>query len=105
MNSSKKNLGLRISSFDVDKICNQMKLFKILQINDLYEFKYIIWNYIQIYKCGDGSLSNCINTCDDNETLAMSYVTRAEHTSQKKFLCYSCMIRLICNLNCYTDNS
>ncbi len=38
MNSSKKNLGLRISSFDVDKICNQMKLFKILQINDLYEF-------------------------------------------------------------------
>ena len=56
-------------------------------------------------RCGDGSLSNCINTCDDNKTLAISYITQRECTNKKKFLCYGCMIRLICNINCYTDNS
>ena len=67
----------------------------------IYNF---IYNYIQIYKCGDGSLLNCINACND-KTLAMSYVTQSENICQKKFLCYNCMIRLMCNVNCYTDNS
>ena len=104
MNKNKKNFGLRISSFDIDRICNQRSLFIILQKKNLYEFRYIIWNYIQIYKCGDGSLLNCINACND-KTLAMSYVTQSENICQKKFLCYNCMIHLMCNVNCYTDNS
>ena len=52
-----QHFGFKINKFvypENELFYNKNKIFDILKTTDLREYKYIIWNYLNKYKCGYG---------------------------------------------------
>ena len=100
-----QHFGFKINKFvypENERFYSKNKILDILKTTDLREYKYIIWNYLNKYKCGYGSLKNCTTTCNNDAKRIFCIAYSCSNKDKYLMLCYKCAMELMFKVHCYS---